>query len=134
MEGVSLGGDDRLDILAVNTIRTLAMDAVEKAGSGHPGMPLGAAPMAHVLWSRHLKFDSQDPEWADRDRLILSAGHGSMLLYELLPLAGFVVFAESIAEFRLLVPIAPGPLVPGVTPGVEVPSAPLGPGFGNGVG
>src|SRR5660398_236666 len=134
MEGVSLGGDDRLDILAVNTIRTLAMDAVEKAGSGHPGMPLGAAPMAHVLWSRHLKFDSQDPEWADRDRFILSAGHGSMLLYALLHLAGFGVSAEDIEEFRQWGSITPGHPETGVTPGVEVTTGPLGQGFGNGAG
>jgi len=77
------------DSLAVDTLKTLAIDAVEKANSGHPGMPMGAAPMAHVLWTRHLKYDAADPTWPDRDRFVLSAGHGSMLLYGLLHVAGF---------------------------------------------
>ena len=75
-----------LDLLCINTIRTLSIDAVEKANSGHPGLPLGAAPMAYTLWQGHLKFDAQDPKWPDRDRFVLSAGHGSMLLYSLLHL------------------------------------------------
>src|SRR4030042_6647973 len=86
-ESLAEGRD--IDEVAITTLRTLAIDGVEKANSGHPGMPLGAAPMAHVLWTRHLKFDPAHPYWPDRDRFVLSAGHGSMLLYALLPLAGF---------------------------------------------
>ena len=89
-----------LDVLAVNTLRALAIDAVEKANSGHPGMPLGAAPMAHILWTRHLKFDPADPHWPDRDRFVLSAGHGSMLLYGLLNLAGFDLPIVELREFQ----------------------------------
>src|SRR3989337_2300266 len=80
---------DRLDELCINTIRTRAMDAVEKAQSGHPGLPMGAAAMAYVLWTRFLKHNPADPQWADRDRFVLSAGHGSMLLYSLLHLTGY---------------------------------------------
>ncbi len=89
-----------LDDLAVATLRTLSIDGVQKANSGHPGMPLGSAPMAHVLWSRHLKFDSHRPDWADRDRFVLSAGHGSMLLYSLLHLAGYGLGIEELEAFR----------------------------------
>lgn len=129
-----MGGDRNLDSMAVNTIRTLAIEAVEKAGSGHPGMPLGAAPMAHVLWSRYLRFDPEAQEWADRDRFVLSAGHGSMLLYALLHLAGFGVTVDDIKEFRQWGSITPGHPECGLTPGVEVTTGPLGQGFGNGVG
>ncbi len=80
---------DETDALCVNTLRTLAIDMVEKANSGHPGLPLGAAPMAYALWSRHLKFDPKAPDWADRDRFVLSAGHGSALLYSLLHTFGY---------------------------------------------
>ncbi len=98
-----------LDRLAVATIRTLAIDGVQKANSGHPGMPLGAAPMAHVLWTRHLKFDSADPAWPDRDRFVLSAGHGSMLLYALLHLAGYGLSLEELEAFRQWGSRTPGP-------------------------
>ena len=95
-----LARDWILDALAIDTLKTLAIDAVEKANSGHPGMPLGAAPMAHVLWTRHLKFDPADPAWPDRDRFVLSAGHGSMLLYSLLHLAGYGLGIEELEAFR----------------------------------
>jgi len=130
----SLAESFDLDILAVNTIRTLAIDAVQKANSGHPGMPLGAAPMAHVLWTRHLKFDSSDPNWPDRDRFILSGGHGSMLLYALLHLAGFGLSIEELEAFRQWGSRTPGHPEHGVTPGVEATTGPLGAGFATGVG
>ncbi len=123
-----------LDDLAVTTIRMLAIDGVQKANSGHPGMPLGAAPMAHVLWSRHLKFDPQHPGWADRDRFVLSAGHGSMLLYSLLHLAGYGLAVEELEQFRQWGSRTPGHPEHGVTPGVEVTTGPLGAGVSNSVG
>ena len=123
-----------LDRLAVNTIRVLAIEAVEKAKSGHPGMPLGAAPMAHVLWSRHLRYDPADPDWPDRDRFILSAGHGSMLLYALLHIAGYDLSLTDIENFRQWGSRTPGHPEHGHTPGVEVTTGPLGQGFANGVG
>src|SRR5713226_3536350 len=89
-----------LDDLSINTIRTLSMDAVQKANSGHPGMPMGAATMAYVLWTRFLKFNPRDPNWFDRDRFVLSAGHGSMLLYSLLFLTGYDLGLEDIEQFR----------------------------------
>jgi transketolase len=123
-----------LDDLAVATIRTLAIDGVQKANSGHPGMPLGAAPMAHVLWSRHLKFDPKNPGWPDRDRFVLSAGHGSMLLYALLHLAGYGLTIEELEDFRQWGSRTPGHPEHGLTPGVETTTGPLGAGFSNGVG
>ena len=123
-----------LDDLAVATIRTLAIDGVQKANSGHPGMPLGAAPMAHVLWTRHLKFDAAHPGWPDRDRFILSAGHGSMLLYALLHLAGYGLTVEELEAFRQWGSRTPGHPEHGLTPGVETTTGPLGAGFSNGVG
>jgi transketolase len=125
---------DGLDTLAVNTLRTLAIDAVEKANSGHPGMPLGAAPMAHVLWTRHLKFDSTDPKWPDRDRFVLSAGHGSMLLYGLLHLAGYGLGLDELKAFRQWESRTPGHPEYGITPGVEATTGPLGAGLSNSVG
>jgi transketolase len=123
-----------IDELAVTTIRALAIDGVEKANSGHPGMPLGAAPMAHVLWTRHLKFDPADPAWPDRDRFVLSAGHGSMLLYALLHLAGFGLGIEELEAFRQWGSRTPGHPEHGHTPGVEATTGPLGAGFSNSVG
>jgi transketolase len=119
---------------AVNTIRMLAADAVQQANSGHPGMPMGAADMAFVLWTRHLRFDPKDPRWVGRDRFVLSAGHGSMLLYGLLHLAGFDCTLEDLQRFRQLGSRTPGHPEFGHLPGVEVTSGPLGQGFGNGVG
>ena len=123
-----------LDDLAVATIRTLSIDGVQKAGSGHPGMPLGSAPMAHVLWSRYLKFDAHRPDWADRDRFVLSAGHGSMLLYSLLHLSGYGLTIEELEAFRQWGSRTPGHPEAHHTPGVEVTTGPLGAGFSNGVG
>ncbi|GIV99328.1 MAG: transketolase [Roseiflexus sp.] len=123
-----------LDWLAINTIRTLAIDAVQAANSGHPGMPLGAAPMAYVLWTRFLRFDPVDPSWPDRDRFVLSAGHGSMLLYSLLHLTGFDLSLDELRRFRQWGSKTPGHPERHLTPGVEVSTGPLGQGFGNGVG
>jgi transketolase len=119
---------------AVDTIRFLAADAVQKANSGHPGMPMGAADMAFVLWTRHLRFDPSQPRWIDRDRFVLSAGHGSMLLYSLLHLSGFDVSLEDLKNFRQVGSKTPGHPEFRHTPGVEVTSGPLGQGFANGVG
>ncbi|MCS6840942.1 MAG: transketolase [Roseiflexus sp.] len=123
-----------LDWLAINTIRTLSIDAVQAANSGHPGMPLGAAPMAYVLWTRFLRFDPGDPSWPDRDRFVLSAGHGSMLLYSLLHLTGFDLSLDDLRRFRQWGSKTPGHPECSLTPGVEVSTGPLGQGFGNGVG
>jgi transketolase len=128
--------DDRaaLDQLAVNTIRFLAADAVEKANSGHPGMPMGMADVAYVLWTRFLRYQPQDPAWSGRDRFVLSAGHGSMLLYAMLHLAGYDLPMEEIRRFRQLGSITPGHPEHGLTPGVETTTGPLGQGLGNAVG
>ncbi|HTZ56399.1 MAG TPA: transketolase [Candidatus Acidoferrum sp.] len=118
----------------INTIRFLAVDAVQKANSGHPGMPLGAAAMAYTLWTRHLKFNPKDPHWFDRDRFILSAGHGSMLLYALLYLTGYDLTLDDLKSFRQLGSKTPGHPEAGHTPGVEATTGPLGQGLGNSVG
>ncbi|MDQ3194731.1 MAG: transketolase [Bacteroidota bacterium] len=123
-----------LDQLCINTIRLLSADAVQKANSGHPGMPMGAAPMAYALWSKFLNFDPQNPEWANRDRFILSAGHGSMLLYSLLFLTGYDLTIEDIKNFRQLGSKTPGHPEYHLTKGVETTTGPLGQGFANGVG
>ena len=125
---------EELDQLCINTIRFLSVDAVQKAKSGHPGMPLGAAPMAYVLWTRHLKHNPGNPEWFDRDRFVLSAGHGSMLLYSLLHLTGYELSLDDIKQFRQLGSKAPGHPERGHTPGVETTTGPLGQGFANAVG
>ncbi|MCB2188896.1 MAG: transketolase [Deltaproteobacteria bacterium] len=126
--------DRRLDQLSVSTIRMLAADMVEKANSGHPGMPLGAAPMAYVLWSRFLRHNPADPAWANRDRFILSAGHGSALLYALLHLTGYDLSLDDLKDFRQWESRTPGHPEYGVTPGVECTTGPLGQGFTMGVG
>ncbi len=120
--------------LAAKTIRMLAADAVEKANSGHPGMPMGAADYALALWLEHLRFNPQDPQWPNRDRFILSAGHGSMLLYSLLHLFGYDLTLEELQSFRQFQSRTPGHPEYGVTPGVETTTGPLGQGFANGVG
>ena len=126
--------DAPLDLLCINTIRFLAVDAVQNANSGHPGMPMGAAPMAYLLWSRFLKHNPANPAWFDRDRFVLSAGHASMLLYALLHLTGYDLPLEEIRRFRQWQSRTPGHPERGRTPGVEVSTGPLGQGFGNAVG
>jgi transketolase len=125
---------DELDQLCINTVRFLSVDAVQKAKSGHPGMPLGAAPMAYVLWTRVLKHNPRNPDWFDRDRFVLSAGHGSMLLYSLLHLTGYGLSLDDIKQFRQFGSKAPGHPERGHTPGVETTTGPLGQGFANAVG
>ena len=117
-----------------NTIRGLAMDAVQKANSGHPGMPMGMADAAVVLWSRFLKFNPQDPGWPDRDRFVLSAGHGSMLIYSLLYLTGYDLPLDEIKNFRQWESLTPGHPESHLTPGVETTTGPLGQGVSNAVG
>src|SRR5438132_8596052 len=126
--------NENIDQLCVNTIRVLSMDAVQKANSGHPGAPMGLAPSAYILWTRHLRHNPRNPAWPDRDRFVLSAGHGSMLLYSLLFLTGYDVTIEDIEQFRQWNSRTPGHPERGVTPGVEVTTGPLGQGFANSVG
>ena len=123
-----------LQTLAINTIRTLSIDAVQKANSGHPGLPMGAAPMAYALWTRHLRHNPRNPKWANRDRFILSGGHGSMLLYSLLYLTGYDVSLDDLKNFRQWGSKTPGHPEYGDTPGVETTTGPLGQGAGNSVG
>ncbi|WP_175966000.1 transketolase [Burkholderia sp. BCC0322] len=123
-----------LDALCINTLRFLSIDAVQKAASGHPGLPLGAAPMAYALWMRHLKHHPANPAWLDRDRFILSAGHGSMLLYSLLHLTGYDLPLDQIVRFRQSGSLTPGHPERGLTPGVETTTGPLGQGLANAVG
>jgi transketolase len=123
-----------LDQLCVNTIRTLAIDGVQKANSGHPGMPMGMADGAYVLWTQFLKHNPAEPAWANRDRFVLSAGHGSMLLYSLLHLTGYNLPMEQLQQFRQWGSQTPGHPEHGDTPGVETTTGPLGQGFANGVG
>jgi len=119
---------------AINTIRFLSADAVQQANSGHPGLPMGAAAMAYTLWTRHLRHNPHDPKWPNRDRFVLSGGHGSMLLYSLLHLTGYDLSLEEIKKFRQWGSITPGHPEFGLTPGVETTTGPLGQGFANGVG
>ena len=125
---------DSLETLSINTIRMLSVDAVQKANSGHPGAPMGLAPAAYVLWTRFLKHNPQNPSWPDRDRFVLSAGHGSMLLYSMLFLTGYDLPLDQIKQFRQWGSRTPGHPERGHTPGVETTTGPLGQGFGNGVG
>jgi transketolase len=123
-----------IDTLSINTIRTLSIDAVQQADSGHPGLPMGAAPMAYALWTRLLRHNPRNPHWFNRDRFVLSAGHGSMLLYSLLHLTGYELSLDELKRFRQWGSITPGHPEYGMTPGVEVTTGPLGQGFANGVG
>jgi len=125
---------NNLDKTCINTIRTLAIDAVEKAQSGHPGMPMGTAPAAYVLWTKYLRHNPKNPQWINRDRFILSAGHGSMLLYALLHLTGYDLSLDEIKRFRQLHSKTPGHPEYGHAPGVETTTGPLGQGFANGIG
>ncbi|MEP6904746.1 MAG: transketolase [Gemmatimonadales bacterium] len=123
-----------IDDLCINAIRVLAMDAVQKADSGHPGTPMALAPLAYVLWGRHLRFNPADPNWLDRDRFVLSAGHASMLLYSVLYLTGYDLTLDDIRQFRQWESKTPGHPEYRYTPGVETTTGPLGQGFGNSVG
>ena len=125
---------DELHLLCINTIRFLAVDAVQKANSGHPGMPMGAAPMAYVLWTHFLRYNPLKPHWPNRDRFVLSAGHGSMLLYSLLHLTGYDLPLSQLEQFRQWGSKTPGHPEYGLADGVETTTGPLGQGFGNGVG
>ena len=119
---------------AINAIRFLSADGVQKANSGHPGLPMGAAALAYTLWTHHLRFNPNNPKWPDRDRFILSGGHGSMLLYSLLYLTGYELTLDELKNFRQWESRTPGHPEYGLTPGVEATTGPLGQGFGNGVG
>ncbi len=123
-----------LSTLTINTIRTLSIDAIQKANSGHPGLPMGCAPMAYVLWQQHLQHDPKSPQWFDRDRFVLSAGHGSMLLYSLLHLTGYDLSLDAIKNFRQWDSKTPGHPEWHWTPGVEATTGPLGQGAANAVG
>jgi transketolase len=125
---------ESIDQLCIDTIRTLSIDAVQKANSGHPGAPMGLAPSTYVLWTRFLQHNPKNPSWPNRDRFVLSAGHGSMLLYCMLYLTGYDVPLEQIKQFRQWESRTPGHPERGMTPGVETTTGPLGQGFGNGVG
>ena len=123
-----------LDQQCINTLRFLSVDMVQKANSGHPGLPLGAAPMAYVLWTKHMKYHPADPHWADRDRFVLSAGHGSALLYSLLHMTGYDLSLDDLTQFRQWGSKTPGHPEYGHTPGVEITTGPLGQGLANAVG
>lgn len=129
-----MNASNNLDELCINTIRFLAIDAIQKANSGHPGLPMGAAPMAYVLWTKFLKHNPENENWADRDRFVLSAGHGSMLLYSLLHLTGYDLSLDELKNFRQWGSKTPGHPEYGHAPGVETTTGPLGQGFANGVG
>ncbi len=119
---------------AIDAIRFLSADGVQKANSGHPGLPMGAAALAYTIWTRHLRHSPRNPAWPGRDRFILSGGHGSMLLYSLLYLTGYDLTLDDLRNFRQWGSRTPGHPERGLTPGVEVTTGPLGQGFANGVG
>src|SRR5262245_21220220 len=123
--------DPQLDQSCVDTIRFLSVDMVQQANSGHPGLPLGAAPMAYTLWDRFLKHNPANPQFWDRDRFVLSAGHGSALLYSLLHLTGYDLPLQQLKRFRQWESVTPGHPESPLTPGVEATTGPLGQGFAN---
>src|SRR5512135_3619023 len=134
MQVIAMSSNSNLDQLSINTIRFLSIDAIQKANSGHPGLPMGAAPMAYILWTRFLRHNPIDPHWLNRDRFVLSAGHGSMLLYSLLHLTGYDLSMDQIQNFRQWGSQTPGHPEHGLTAGVETTTGPLGQGFANGIG
>jgi len=135
VEGVSAPRANRsLEELSINTLRFLSADAVQQARSGHPGLPMGAAPLAYAIWTRHLRHNPANPAWPERDRFVLSGGHGSMLLYSLLHLTGYDLPLDELKRFRQWGSLTPGHPEYGLTPGVETTTGPLGQGFSNGVG
>ncbi len=134
VQGIEMKAPKSIDELSINTIRFLSVDAVQKAKSGHPGAPMGAAPAAYILWDRFLRHNPRNPNWFNRDRFILSAGHASMLLYSLLYMTGYDISLDDIKDFRQWESKTPGHPEYGITPGVEVTTGPLGQGFSNGVG
>lgn len=129
-----MDSNQNIEQLAINTVRTLSIDGVQKANSGHPGMPMGAAPMGHVLYAHYMKYNPKNPDWANRDRFILSAGHGCMLQYSLLHLTGFNVTIDDLKSFRQLHSKTAGHPEYGLIDGVDVTTGPLGQGFANGIG
>src|SRR5207247_5842008 len=128
------GSGQSLEDLCINAIRVLAMDAVQKADSGHPGTPMALAPLAYVLWTQHLRYNPADPNWLNRDRFVLSAGHASMLLYSVLYLTGYDLTLDDLKQFRQWESRTPGHPEYGYTPGVETTTGPLGQGIANAVG
>src|SRR5919106_3869685 len=130
----ALATETDFETLSINTIRTLSIDAIQKANSGHPGTPMALAPAAYVLWQRFLHFDPEEPDWPNRDRFVLSVGHASMLLYSLLYLTGYDLTLDDLRNFRQWESRTPGHPEYGYTPGVETTTGPLGQGVGNAVG
>src|SRR5881227_2161209 len=130
----SPGSGQSLEDLCINAIRVLSMDAVQKADSGHPGTPMALAPLAYVLWTQHLRYNPADPNWLNRDRFVLSAGHVSMLLYSVLYLTGYDLTLDDLKQFRQWESKTPGHPEYGYTPGVETTTGPLGQGVGNAIG
>ena len=120
--------------MSINALRVLAVDGVQKANSGHPGMPMGMADVAYTLWAHHLKHNPQNPKWPNRDRFVLSAGHGSMLLYSLLYLTGYPMELEDLKQFRQWGSVTPGHPERDPERGIETTTGPLGQGFANGIG
>src|SRR5215212_10221690 len=131
---VLMPNSQSLDQLCIDAIRVLAMDAVQKADSGHPGTPMALAPLAYLLWTKHLRYNPANPDWINRDRFVLSAGHASMLLYSVLYLTGYDLSLDDIKQFRQWESKTPGHPEYRYTPGVETTTGPLGQGFGNAVG